>query len=95
MANITDFRTRSINLDLWTEHNENLSKNSPMRNFYRGKTIFLTGGTGFLGQLWVEKLLRFDIAFLRVIQYTLADPHSNPIQTNSSVFVTFIFHFQM
>lgn len=33
---------------------------TPMRDFFRGKGIFLTGGTGFLGQLFVEKLLRFE-----------------------------------
>lgn len=31
---------------------------SPMVNFYRDKCVFLTGATGFLGQLFVEKLLR-------------------------------------
>lgn len=35
--------------------------NSPMVNFYRDKCIFLTGGTGFLGQLFVEKLLRTGV----------------------------------
>lgn len=34
---------------------------SPMVNFYRNKCIFLTGGTGFLGQLFVEKLLRTGV----------------------------------
>lgn len=34
---------------------------SPMVNFYRDKCIFLTGGTGFLGQLFVEKLLRTGV----------------------------------
>ncbi|XP_017780631.1 PREDICTED: fatty acyl-CoA reductase 1-like [Nicrophorus vespilloides] len=29
-----------------------------MEEFYRNKTIFLTGGTGFLGSMVVEKLLR-------------------------------------
>ncbi len=40
---------------------ETISKDSPMKSFYRDKTIFLTGGTGFLGQLFVEKLLRYEI----------------------------------
>lgn len=31
---------------------------SPMKRFYRDKTVFITGGTGFLGQLFIEKLLR-------------------------------------
>lgn len=32
---------------------------SPMQEFYRDKVIFLTGATGVLGELFVEKLLRF------------------------------------
>lgn len=35
--------------------NEN---HSHIREFYKGKTIFLTGGTGFIGQIIIEKLLR-------------------------------------
>lgn len=31
---------------------------SPMKEFYRGKTIFMTGGTGFVGLIMLEKLLR-------------------------------------
>lgn len=42
--------------DLWLE--ESVPRTTPMRDFYRGKVIFLTGGTGFLGQIYVEKLLR-------------------------------------
>ncbi|XP_034665872.1 fatty acyl-CoA reductase wat-like [Drosophila subobscura] len=32
--------------------------NSDIQGFYKGKTIFLTGGTGFLGKVIIEKLLR-------------------------------------
>ncbi|CAH0602074.1 unnamed protein product [Chrysodeixis includens] len=32
--------------------------NSPVQNFYDGKTIFLTGGSGFLGKQFIEKLFR-------------------------------------
>lgn len=55
-----------ISNDTEMVHKENFVKfvddtipdSTPMRDFFRGKGIFLTGGTGFLGQLFVEKLLR-------------------------------------
>lgn len=31
---------------------------TPIKDFYRGKCVLLTGGTGFIGRLLVEKLLR-------------------------------------
>lgn len=31
---------------------------TPIKDFYRGKCILLTGGTGFIGRLLAEKLLR-------------------------------------
>lgn len=37
---------------------ETIQKDSPMKRFYRNKTVFITGGMGFLGQLIIEKLLR-------------------------------------
>lgn len=37
---------------------ETIPEDTPMKNFYRNKTIFITGGTGFLGQIFIEKLLR-------------------------------------
>ena len=33
-------------------------ENSPVLEFYRGKTVFITGATGFMGKVLVEKLLR-------------------------------------
>jgi fatty acyl-CoA reductase len=34
-----------------------MEKTPSVRNFFHGKTIFLTGATGFLGKMVVEKLL--------------------------------------
>lgn len=46
----------SSGYDFWSD--DNVPESTPMRNYYRGKVILLTGGTGFLGQIYVEKLLR-------------------------------------
>lgn len=32
-------------------------KLSPIQKFYRGKTIFVTGASGFMGKVLLEKLL--------------------------------------
>lgn len=42
--------------EFWKD--DHIPEHTPMKDFYRGKTIFLTGSTGFLGQILVEKLLR-------------------------------------
>lgn len=31
---------------------------SPIQDFYKGKNVLLTGGTGYLGKMVIEKLLR-------------------------------------
>lgn len=34
---------------------------SPIRDFFVGKTVFVTGGFGFVGKLLIEKLLRCEV----------------------------------
>lgn len=45
MINHSEMETKVQNdRDFWSEYS--IPESTPMRNFYRGKTIFLTGGTG-------------------------------------------------
>lgn len=37
------------------------NSDSPIKEYLKDKTVFLTGGLGFLGKLLVEKLLRCDV----------------------------------
>lgn len=36
-----------------------ITEDSPISDFFAGKTVFVTGVSGFLGHLYVEKLLRY------------------------------------
>lgn len=36
---------------------------SPIKDFYKDKVVFLTGGTGFIGKLMIEKMLRWVFPF--------------------------------
>ncbi|XP_055611247.1 fatty acyl-CoA reductase wat-like [Uranotaenia lowii] len=42
--------------------NEAAKYDSPVREFYQGSTVFLTGGLGFLGKLYIEKLIQCGVA---------------------------------
>ncbi|XP_075232175.1 fatty acyl-CoA reductase wat-like isoform X2 [Lycorma delicatula] len=39
-------------------NNDENTVGSPIQEFYRNKSVFITGGTGFMGKILVEKLLR-------------------------------------
>ncbi|XP_055611244.1 fatty acyl-CoA reductase wat-like [Uranotaenia lowii] len=40
---------------------EKPSGNTPVMEFYSGKNVLITGGTGFIGRLLIEKLLRINV----------------------------------
>lgn len=51
-SNMEEIVTREYNVD------PSLPRDSPISSFYVNKTVLLTGPTGFLGHLLLEKLLR-------------------------------------
>lgn len=44
-----------LNVDMVTMNNK---KSPTIKDYYRDKIVFVTGGTGFIGKCLVEKLLR-------------------------------------
>jgi alcohol-forming fatty acyl-CoA reductase len=43
------------------------NEDSPIRDFYKDKVVFLTGGFGFIGKLLIEKLLKCDVKRIYVM----------------------------
>ncbi|KAF7378687.1 hypothetical protein HZH66_015474 [Vespula vulgaris] len=48
-------KTRSADIESCIEY---VHKSTPIQNFYDGQAVFITGATGFIGKLLIEKLLR-------------------------------------
>uniref|UniRef100_A0A1B0CW34 Fatty acyl-CoA reductase n=1 Tax=Lutzomyia longipalpis TaxID=7200 RepID=A0A1B0CW34_LUTLO len=44
-----------------------ISVSTPMKDFFRDKNVLITGGTGFLGRLLVEKLLRVGVSMVYLV----------------------------
>lgn len=52
-----------------------MESQSEIREFFKDQTIFITGGTGFIGKVLIEKLLRicYDLSVI----YVLVRPKRN------------------
>jgi FlaA1/EpsC-like NDP-sugar epimerase len=54
-----EYNSGILNLDHASiNHNKIYNKNSKIQDFYEHKNVFITGGTGFLGKILIEKLIR-------------------------------------
>lgn len=56
---------RRINVNR-VEWDDDIYERSDISKYFKGKCIFLTGGAGFLGQLYIEKLLRYVFRSVKV-----------------------------
>jgi fatty acyl-CoA reductase len=84
---------------------ENADNGSPVQDFFRGKNIFVTGATGFLGMALIEKLLRAcpDVGTIYVlvrpkkgkeVSARLEELTKNPVSTKLGVLTSLIISFQ-
>jgi fatty acyl-CoA reductase len=47
-------------MDNYNSNCQNITQQSEIQSFYNDTTIFLTGATGFVGNLILEKLIRYQ-----------------------------------
>ncbi|XP_055533195.1 fatty acyl-CoA reductase wat-like [Wyeomyia smithii] len=59
------------------------SYHSPLKDFYEGKIVLLTGGTGFLGKLYIEKLIRCGVS--KILLLSRAKKGLTPNERLSSI----------
>jgi thioester reductase-like protein len=80
---------------------ENTDNSSPVQDFFRGKNIFITGATGFLGMALIEKLLRAcpDVGTIYVlvrpkkgkeVSARLEELTKNPVSTELDILTSLI-----
>lgn len=50
--------TDNTTMDNFDYQNQTLNQLSEIQSFYKDTTVFLTGATGFMGNLILEKLIR-------------------------------------
>lgn len=47
-------------MDNYNPNNQSTTQQSEIQSFYNDATVFLTGATGFMGNLILEKLMRYQ-----------------------------------
>jgi len=62
-----------------------------IENFYKGKTLFITGTTGFVGKVILEKILRSLSSIKRVYIMVRAKKGFTPMQRLAEIFSSELF----
>lgn len=66
------------------------AEETPMKAYFRNKNVFITGGTGFIGLLYVEKLLRINVKCIYLL--TRAKKGKTPQERLKDMFSGVVFH---
>ena len=68
------------------------AQRSCIPNFYKGKTIFITGVTGFMGKVLLEKLLRSCPDICRVYTLVRTKKGQNPKERIDAIIKSQVFY---
>ena len=63
-----------------------MSSNSQIRHFFKNQTILITGGSGFLGKVLLEKLLRECEEIKKIYVLMRSKKNKTPTQRFSELF---------
>lgn len=79
------------NRQMYHRLTDDVKELTPIQNFYKDSVIFITGSTGFIGQLLVEKLLR-SCSSLSTIYILVRNKKGKDIQSRvDEIFENIIF----
>lgn len=77
---------------LWSTWTKQFPKMASIEEFFADKVVFITGGTGFLGKVLLEKLLRSCSRVQKIYLLIRSRPDATPQQRIDSIMQTKVSH---